>query len=246
VITGIIVALPEELSTLTSKRLKKGCIGHVDENLWVVCSGAGPEKARVASEALVKDGANCLISWGCAAALDASLRPGDLVLAISCVDADLKAFDLNNKGWVSYVKSSLGNSLSVRIYTGRLAESKNIVSSGREKVQIASATSAIALDMESAAIARVAQTNGLPFISIRAIADPLSMDLPVAVSYSLNEHGDVVLARLLTYLFLHPAELPGLVKLGLHFNAAKNTLKQVAKQINAVTTLPKDAFTIIL
>ena len=242
-ITGIVVALPEELSTLTSKRLEKGCIGHLAEKIWVVYSGAGHENARIASELLVKQGANQLISWGCAAGLDVSFKSGDLVLANSCVDSDNIEFGLNNEDWLIHAKTCLAKHTLLRTYIGKLAESRRIVASSHDKAQIGSATGAIALDMESAAIAKVAQSHDLPFLSIRAIADPLNMDLPKAVSHALNERGEVILGKLLLFLLLHPAELPGLIKLGLHFHAAKKTLKRVAKQLNLVTTLPKNAFT---
>jgi adenosylhomocysteine nucleosidase len=61
------------------------------------------------------------------------------------------------------------------------------------------------------------------------------MDLPRAINYSLNDQGEVALGRLFLFLLLHPAELPGLIKLGLHFNAAKKTLKSIAGHLGAVT-----------
>jgi adenosylhomocysteine nucleosidase len=235
VITGIVVALPEELSTLTSKKLEKGCVEALTDKILVIYSGAGVENAHTASELLKTKGANRLISWGCAAALDGEFRSGDLVLANACVDADHVAIDLNNEAWLVNVKDCLSKHSHLRIYTGKLAESKNIVASSNDKAKIAEATDAIALDMESVAIAKVALAHGLPFLSIRAIADPVNMDLPKAVSHALNDQGEVNISKLLLYLLLHPAELPGLIKLGLHFHAAKNTLKRVAKDIDAIT-----------
>ncbi len=47
-----------------------------------------------------------------------------------------------------------------------------------------------------------------------------------------------MLGKLLLFIALHPTELPGLIKLGLHFNNAKNTLKLVAKQLDHLTALP--------
>jgi hypothetical protein len=61
------------------------------------------------------------------------------------------------------------------------------------------------------------------------------MDLPLAINYSLNDRGDIVLGKLLLFLVLHPAELAGLIKLGLHFNAARNTLKSIARHLDKVT-----------
>ena len=92
--------------------------------------------------------------------------------------------------------------------------------------------------MESIAIAKVAHKYDLPFVAVRAIADPLSKDLPKAVSHALNDQGEIVIGKLLSFLLLHPGELPSLIKLGLHFQAAKKTLKLVAKELSFVTTLP--------
>jgi adenosylhomocysteine nucleosidase len=235
VISGIVVALPEELTTLTSKKLAKGCVEKLDDKTLVIYSGAGADNARTASELLVAQGVSCLISWGCAAALDASFRPGYLVLTDSCIAADNTLINLSNNDWLSHTKTCLAKNLTMQTYSGKLAESKSIVASSHDKSQIAKATGAIALDMESAAIAKAAQAHNLPFLAIRAIADPFSMDLPQAISHALNEQGDVVLGKLLRYLVMHPTELPNLIRLGLHFYAAKNTLKRVAKELAAIT-----------
>jgi S-methylmethionine-dependent homocysteine/selenocysteine methylase len=80
----------------------------------------------------------------------------------------------------------------------------------------------------------------LPFLAIRAIVDPVNMDLPLAISYSLNDRGEVELGKLLLFLFLHPTELPGLIKLGLNFSTAKKTLKSIAKHLDKVTNFSGD------
>jgi len=46
VITGIVVALPEELTTLTPKKIDKGGCHFVAEKLVVAYSGAGSKIAR--------------------------------------------------------------------------------------------------------------------------------------------------------------------------------------------------------
>ena len=231
-ITGIVVALPEELATLTSKKIDKGHCFFIADKLLVVYSGAGPVNAKAAAELLVVEGATRLISWGCAAALSSSLKPGDLVLADKLIDTGNIEM-ATHTNWHSYSKNLLATFAVVR--TGCLAESKCIVSSSKEKKQLQSTTGAVALDMESIAIAKVARQYSLPFLSIRAIADPVNMDLPRAINYSLNDRGDIVFGKLLLFLVLHPAELPGLIKLGLHFNAARNTLKSIARHLDKVT-----------
>ena len=236
-ITGIVVALPEELTTLTSKKIDKGNCLFIADKLLVAYSGAGPVNAGSAAELLVAEGATRLISWGCAGALSALLRPGDLILPDKLIDAG-KVEMVVNSDWLGYTKNNLAN--HVAVYSGSLAESISIVSSSKDKKQVHSVTGAIALDMESLAIAKVAGQYALPFLAIRAIVDPVNMDLPLAISYSLNDRGEVELGRLLFFLFLHPAELPGLIKLGLHFNAAKKTLKSIAKHLDAITDFSGD------
>jgi adenosylhomocysteine nucleosidase len=241
VITGIVVALPEELTTLTSKKIDKGRCFFITDKLLVVYSGAGHVNAKSASELLVAKGANRLISWGCAAALSESLKPGDLILADELIDAG-NVVMATSADWLAYAKNSLAK--FVVIQSGRLAESTSIVSSSKEKKQLHAITGAIALDMESVAVARVAKQHTLPFLIIRVIADPVNMNLPRAINYSLNDQGEMVLRKLLLFLFLHPAELPGLIKLGLHFNAAKKTLKSIAVHLDKVIDFNQANYTV--
>jgi len=234
VITGIIIALPEELSTLTSKKIDKGSFVFISDTIVLAYSGAGADNARKASELLIAQNATRLISWGCAAALSETLKPGDLILADNLIASDNTQISIRSD-WHRYTKNLLSNTL--KVHTGSLAESNNIVAAAQDKKHLHTKTGAVALDMETVAIAKVARQSNLPFLAIRAIADPVAMDLPKAINHSLNNQGDIVLSQLLLYVTRHPAELPGLIKLGLHFNAAKNTLKLIAAQLNNVTAL---------
>lgn len=232
-ITGFVVALPEELSTLTAKKIAKGCCLFIADNKVVAYSGTGPENARLAAELLINQGAEKLISWGCAAALDTMLQPGNLVLATQLIDED-QALLATDSQWFKSTQQKLQQHLTIQ--SGGLAESKTLVVSCNEKSQLHEKTGAIAVDMESIAVAKVAMHYQLPFLAIRAIADPANMNLPKAISAALNEQGDVELSKLLFFILRHPTEIPGLIKLGLHFQAAKNTLKQVAKHLEDIVS----------
>jgi adenosylhomocysteine nucleosidase len=235
VITGIVVALPDELTTLTTEKIARGQCLFIADKLLVAYSGTGATNARSAAELLVAKGASRLMSWGCAGALSAALKPGDLILADKLVDVEgcEDATFCVSTDWHSYTQNRLAK--FVVVHCGRLAESENIVSSSRDKKKLHTITGAVALDMESVAIAKVARRYTMPFLAIRVIVDPVNMSLPLAINYSLNDRGEIMLGKLLLFLFLHPAELPGLIKLGLHFNAAKKTLKSVAKHLDTLT-----------
>jgi adenosylhomocysteine nucleosidase len=233
VITGFVIALPEEISTLTTQKIVKGCCTFITDDKIIANAGAGPDNAKLAAEQLIAHGAQQLISWGCAAALKPELKPGDLVLATQLIDADLAVIKID-ANWINFNQQKLQQHLIIQ--SGEIAESKTLVTSSTEKKQLQVKTGAIAVDMESIAVAKVAEQHQLPFLAIRAIADPANMDLPKAISAALNNQGDIELGKLLQFLAMHPSELPGLIKLGLHFHAAQKTLKLIAKYLDDITS----------
>lgn len=232
-IVGIVVALPEELRTLTRNKLKQGEYCRLGDH-WVAFSGAGIENAAKSAQLLLDNGAQRLLSWGCAAGLDNELKPGDLVLA-NQVLTEQDQFD-TAQPWCTDIQQALGNTVPIKI--GKLFTSIELVSCSRDKQQIQRRSQAIALDMETAAIAAVARQAGVPFLAFRCIADPVSMDLPKAVLAGLNDKGQIDLAKLLRHLLLHPWEVIGLIRLGLHFHAAQKTLKIVARHLGMLDVSP--------
>ncbi len=228
---GIVVALPEEVTTLTSRKLAQGDCVSIADNILLTLAGAGPSNAERAAQQLIANGADQLISWGCAAALSPDLKPGDLVLADQLTATQQQPFN-TDAIWRQHLQKLLSAELPISV--GRLTESAQIVAQSHNKKLIYQQTGAIALDMESYAIAKAAQQAGLPCLVIRVIADPANMDLPQAVSQSLNSQGQVQLGKLLVFLLSHPWEVPGLIRLGLHFHAAQKTLKTIAKHLNEI------------
>lgn len=230
-ITGVVIALTEELGTLTEKKIGKGKIEYLSDRVWLINSGAGAENAKKAAELLIAHGAGRLISWGCAAGLTDDLQPGALILADRCIAADNSVFE-TDRGWRECASALLAEHAPV---IRAITESHSVIASSKDKLNLAHATQAAALDMESAAVAKLANLNGLPFLVIRAIADPVSMDLPTAIEVAMGEDGQVELVRLMHHLLRHPLELPALIRLGLHFTAAKNTLKKAGHVLDKLT-----------
>jgi hopanoid-associated phosphorylase len=234
VITGIVVALPEELSALTEKRVDKGHCVFITKAVLVVYAGAGCQNAGAAAELLVAKGAGRLISWGCAAGLSLALRAGDLVLADTIMGLDHVKIAVD-ADWHAHSKQVLAKSCVV--HTGCLLTTPQLVASSKDKKQLHLKSGAVALDMESVAIAKVAQQHALPFLAIRVIADSVDTSLPHAVNKALNGQGDVVMKTLLLSIAKNPVEIPRLIRLGLNFRAAKITLKQVAAQLGDIVAV---------
>ena len=231
-ITGIIVALPEEIVSLTHQKINKGECISLNNNTLLTLAGTGPENADKASLLLIAKGAKRLISWGCAAALNDNLKPGDLIIPDQLLSEKQQTLSVVSL-WSQYVQKQLA---SLNPHTDLLVESSKIVGESTNKRSIQKQSKGIALDMESVAIAKIALQYNLPALVIRCIADPVSMSLPKSISYAQNNQGEIILTKLLGYLLTHPAELPGLIKLGLHFKAANNKLKLVAKQLDTIVS----------
>ncbi|NOQ62985.1 MAG: phosphorylase, partial [Methyloprofundus sp.] len=177
-ITGILVALPEELHTLTPATLAQGECLSVAENTLVILSGAGIENAEHAAQVLINKGAKQLISWGCAGALSPNLKAGDLVIPTAIIahnNIQLTPHSL----WAKQIISTLEP--LIKCYNGKLFESSSIISLAKDKTEQYQETQALAVDMESGAVARLALKANLPFVAIRSIIDPANLDLPQAI-----------------------------------------------------------------
>lgn len=221
---GIVIALPAEARSLDRRRVDFASQLELAEGHWLCISGAGPERATEAALALIERRVDGLISWGCAAALAEHLRPGHLVLADRVRGTDDECH-VTDAGWRGRLAERLPRHLSQ--HTGALHESPRIVATHAEKRSLHQATGSLAVDMESAAIARAARASGLPFLAVRAIADHAAMNLPAAVLKALNPRGDVRMGVLLAHIARRPREIPELMALGRAFGAAMRTLGEV-------------------
>ena len=226
---GIIVALVEELSTLTSKKMAKGECEYISKDIIIIYSGAGRDNATKSAKILIEKGATALISWGCAGALGLELRAGDLIFPEKILTARGQTLKIT-ESWLAHVKKNL----PIIHRSVILVESLTPIATSEDKKKLHQQTQAIAVDMESAAIIETAQKFSVKSLVIRTIVDPVSLNLPPAINHALNTEGEIVLSRLLTHLLTHPQQLPSLIKLGLNFKTAKNKLKAVAKHLDTI------------
>jgi len=240
VTTGIIVALPEEISTLTSASLQQGESIRLNNNIVLMLAGAGPENAAHAAYQLIKhNGANRLISWGCAAALVDYLTPGDLILAENLIDKNQQILACDSN-WLSHTRETLKH---LSLFQEPLVESQHIIGTAEGKQRLYIETQAIAVDMESAAIARIAKQHHCPFLLVRSIADTANMNLPQAIYHAMNAEGRVDISKLLLFILKKPSEIPGLIHLGLCFSSAKKTLTAIAKHLDKIVDFESKTLT---
>ncbi len=144
-----------------------------DIRVAMVEAGTGPERAARATQALIDAHTpNWVISAGFSGALRSDLKIGDLVIGDSIVDREGDELKIDvrmaadaERGW----------------HVGRLLMVEEIVRTVAEKQQLAEQTGAMAVDLESLAVARTCAETRTRFIAVRAISDDLSQDLPPEV-----------------------------------------------------------------
>lgn len=223
---GIISALSSEGRCLTGNTIPVNKPVQINEHAIAIICGMGEDKARIAAQTLLEQNVSVLVSWGTAGALTENIQSGDLLLADSIVanDGNKYSFDTERN---KRIANELCNT-SLKIHHGIIANTKQVLATAEDKKRLHSKTNALAVDMESLAIAQIANKEKLPCVSIRAIVDEASQCIPEAIINNTDTFGRPALIPLFYSLLQNPGLLAELIKLGLAMKAAKTTLSTVA------------------
>ena len=144
-------------------------------------TGMGPQKAHRMATQFLQDGKwDLVVSTGFAGALQ-DLPIGAVVLGKDVLEKDLenhvRTSILCDVEWTTRLDKL--NQSRFPFSVGRYVAVPGVLTRSEEKQQMALATGAMAVDMESGAIGKVAQEIGIPFVIVRTISDGLQEDLPL-------------------------------------------------------------------
>lgn len=193
----------------------------------VLCLGPGPEAAARAARQLLADGARALVSAGVCGALDPALGPGSLVLPARIVSrTDPGRSWMADAPWHAAVAGRL--SAQGPIATGAMLGSDAAVVSVAGKHSLAARTGAVAVDMESHAVAEVAAEAGVPLLVLRAVADSADDALPSWLEGLLNRDGTPNAAMAARRLLTGPWRVVALAQLARRARAAEHSLDAAA------------------
>jgi hopanoid-associated phosphorylase len=197
---------------------------HLPEGILVKLSGIGVRRARLASEGLVAKGVAALLSWGSAGGLHNALSPGSLILPEKILSSNQNSFFVD-VAWHERLCERLSG--HIEFHTGSIIQSPTVLRTPEEKIALFNQCGAIAVDMESAAVAQVALLAGIPFMAIRAVSDPANMTIPPSAMTAIDERGRFRPFRVLQRLARHPQEICPLIRLARTFRVAQTTLATV-------------------
>ncbi|MDH3691253.1 MAG: purine phosphorylase [Gammaproteobacteria bacterium] len=216
---GVVAALPLEARWLTNNH----STGAGQAPLLQV-SGPEVEQAYRAAQALLNRGATALLSWGVAGALEDSSRAGSLVLPQAVVDFNRQEWAVDPR-WHSELSDCVQG--KVPCVFGKLATSDKVLTNAHEKIAFGRSFGAVAVDTESAGIARAAAQARIPYLVIRAIVDRLVWKLPICVTNAVNPHGSINPSMMLGALAKRPYDLFHVLRLVMGWRAAKQSMSRV-------------------
>jgi adenosylhomocysteine nucleosidase len=228
---GVVAALAAEARTLDPAPVRgatqpRGGIGYemLSGGMLLVVSGIGQAAAAAAAGRLIDAGAGALVSWGLAGGLAPSLEAGAVCLPEEVIGPDGTHYSTARE-W----RETLARSVAAhrRVAGGSMLTSAAPIATTAAKAAAHRDTGAVAVDMESSAVAKVALTRGLPFIAVRAIVDTAADELPRAVS-GASGSGQVRIGRLVLGLMRSPVDLVSLLRLAKRYRIAIGSLRTVA------------------
>jgi adenosylhomocysteine nucleosidase len=151
----------------------------------LICGGIGAEAARQATEAVIQEAQPVrVISVGFAGALDSMLKVADVFEPRTVINV------------ADGVRTDTGSG------QGTLA-SYATVADREQKERLATAYSAAAVDMESAAVAQGAQVRGIEFAALKVISDAADFAMPATERF-VSGDGRFRTANFALYVAVRP------------------------------------------
>jgi adenosylhomocysteine nucleosidase len=190
-------------------RAEAGCLRGQD--VTVAFGGGSAERARSEAERLLAEGAAALVSFGLAGGLAPGLQTGDLVLPQTVCNARSASWSVDPV-WRERVHIRLARG-GVEPKAGVLVGSDRIVPTPSDKRALVEAVGALAVDMESHAVAAVAAEAKIPFLVLRAVADPADQVIPQVAREALRPDGRIRVRATFGGLLRQPGELIALLRL---------------------------------
>lgn len=200
----------------------------LDENsnplFLLVKTGMGLSNAGSAAERLLEDyKIKFIISTGFAGAIKEGIKIGDIIFSKNVlftdgagsfgkeestinarVECDLNLIDL--------AKGACQNG-GLSLHFGDTVTVKDVVSKATEKRWLGTNLNAIAVDMESIAIAEAAVNANVPFISMRSISDTIDQDLNIGGINIISKNGTIDVKKIGLKLIGDLQYLPELIRL---------------------------------
>jgi len=174
----------------------------------VIIGGGDIEALSAALEAALRGDVAGVVSFGLCGALDPALKVGDLVVGDAVGEPD-DSFEADPDWSARILAATPGATV------GRFARADQVISSVTEKTELKRRTGAIAVDLESYTVARLARWFGVPFAVVRAVSDAAGRTLPPAAQVGLGPDGRPAIGAVMASLRSDPWQIGALIRTAL-------------------------------
>ncbi len=217
--------MPGLIGVITGLKIEAALVkAGIGRDAVLCASGLGPGPAAAAARRLLGEGARALASVGLAGGLAPGLAPGRVVIARQVLRPDGRSLEID-AAWRIRLLSRLSDSEPAM--EGVVQGSDRPVLDTAAKAALHRSSGAHAVDMESHAVAAVADEAGVPFAAIRVIADPAQRAVPRIALAGLRADGGVDAAAVIKKAMAAPWLFPGLIRAALDSRRGLNALGRV-------------------
>ena len=220
---GIITALDKEAATFPAS----SSYARDDHGIQTTLAGPGADNAAAAAERLLDAGFEVLISWGLAGGLDPALAPGTLVVCERVLTTDDQAIASD----VEWTAKLMAKFAALAAVTGTVLSVEAPVGASAEKGRLRTSFAADVVDMEAAAVSKVATAARVPFAAVKCVVDPADFDLPRAALAAFTSAGAVNAWAMTAHMLRRPVEIPAMLRLGRSYRAAIHALTAAAAEL---------------
>lgn len=237
---AVVSALQEEISALTDRvatdreetvggqKVTLGTLGSVPVAL--ASTGTGRERARRGVAALLDhQPVDALLYVGVAGALDPSLEVDALLLPKTVQDEGGQAVHPPDARWRKRVETALSEA-----FIGTLVTVDQVVTRPEEKDALWAAldqTAPAAIDMETRAVAPVAEERNVPYLSLRVISDQADEHLPDLLKDAQRDDGSLDRTQVMQKAVWSPSAVPTLMRMRERVQGASEVLAEAVTQV---------------
>ncbi len=240
---GVVAALPGEAKALVGRRDWQEAEGLLycrsflkdGTELLVVQSGMGMDNAFSAAMWLVGKNLRALGGVGVSGGLDPGLGPGDMVFADAVFmereDGVYRVWKRDESGSKGALDGLAAKGVTAR--WGPIVTVRRAVLNAASKKALFDRTGAMAVDMETAGVAQVANQSDLPFFAVRAVCDSADVSIPEVLYQCVDQKGSPRIFYLFRLLLRRPLLLSHLLRMKRDFAAALGGVAYVRRYLSS-------------
>jgi nucleoside phosphorylase len=181
-----------------------------------IVSGMGPAHAKYAMYAVASNAYEVCIVSGLAGALRPDLGVGDVIVPRGVRQVGGMNLYPCDRTLVADAAAAGGKAIDSMISSDRIATTVE------EKARLGSLADAV--DMESYTVLAAARERSLAAVVIRAVSDRHDQAMPVDLSTTVDERGQVSIGNVLKLVAGNPLQIAAMMKLGRESKAAAEVL----------------------